>query len=159
MGGLTVKVVALERNHKITRHFITAPGLLVENHFADRHFADTQILKVGLSTKPNLRRRPNCVGELSVGELSVGEVVFDRKAGRHSFEGGAHLKYRLLKKEILSFFSNSEKLCLLFQWFGHSYIFAIKNYNRPLFNEASMRGISHKRRRDIERSEPQQNGT
>jgi hypothetical protein len=50
MGGLTVKVVALERNHKITRHFITAPGLLVENHLADRHFADTQILKVGLST-------------------------------------------------------------------------------------------------------------
>jgi len=154
MGGLTVKVVALERNHKITRHFITAPGLLVENHFADRHFADTQILKVGLSTKPNLRRRPNCVGE-----LSVGEVVFDRKAGRHSFEGGAHLKYRLLKKEILSFFSNLEKLCLLFQWLGHSYIFAIKNYNRPLFNEASMRGISHKRRCDIERSDPQQNGT
>jgi len=159
MGGLTVKVVALERNHKITRHFITAPGLLVENHFADRHFADTQILKVGMSTKPNLRRRPNCVGELSVGELSVGEVVFGRKAGRHSFEGGAHLKYRLLKKEILSFFSNLEKLCLLFQWLGHSYIFAIKNYNRPLFNEASMRGISHKWRRDIERSDPQQNGT
>jgi len=159
MGGLTVKVVALERNHKITRHFITAPGLLVENHFADRHFADTQILKVGLSTKPNLRRRPNCVGELSVGKLSVGEVVFGRKAGRHSFEGGAHLKYRLLKKEILSFFSNLEKLCLLFQWLGHSYIFAIKNYNRPLFNEASMRGISHKWRRDIERSDPEQNGT
>ncbi len=104
MGGLTVKVVALERNHKITRHFITALGLLVENHFADRHFADTLILKVGLSTKPNLRRRPNCVGELSVGELSVGKVVFDRKAGRHSFEGGAHLKYRLLKEEILSIF-------------------------------------------------------